>query len=238
MIRTYLLKPRRAQKFLDKHSQRETSLTMTSRYFHVMSPHNDVYQALPFDVFSEINEPLIAAADDADADAEDYRLEKNAFSRFKFSALLLGFLLGFLLQFSILEIDLLAITFWDENLVTKSQTNIVVYSLSWSLFTMAMVIASLRFLRKLVTINYSAVGGCSKDLLEEIVMHMSFCFGVGSYLAWVVTGVLWGIPAQTEYALVMLVVAPFWYKIDVMRSATDSTIIISSIDAEETMTAV
>jgi hypothetical protein len=37
----------------------------------------------------------------------------------------------------------------------------------------------------------------------------------------------------------MLVVAPFWYKIGVMRSATDSTIITSSIETvEETMTAV
>jgi hypothetical protein len=205
MTRTYLLKPPRlAQKFLDNHSQRETSLTMTSPYFHVMSPRDDVYQALTFDFPYETKEPLIAAAGDAHAE-EDHRLEKKTFSRFKFSALLLGFLFGFLLQFSILETDLLGIAFWNENLVTKSKTNIVVYSLFWSFFTVATVMASLRVLRKLVTLNYSAAGGCSEDLLEEIVLHMSFCFGVGIYVAWVLTGVLWDIPAQTEYDLAMLV---------------------------------
>jgi hypothetical protein len=58
--------------------------TMSSRYFHVVSPRNDVSQAIPFEVSCEANEPLIAAAGDADdaveekdAEEEDHRLEKS-----------------------------------------------------------------------------------------------------------------------------------------------------------------
>jgi hypothetical protein len=214
----------------------------------IMSPRYESSQAICFDSSYDANEPLIAAGDvsyeanepliaagDADEGEEDHRLEEKTFSRFKFSALLLGFLVGFFIQFSILETNLLVITLYSENLVTKSKRNIVVFSLLWSFFTAAMVIASLRFLRNLVTITYSAAGGRSRDLLEVTVFHMKYFFGVGHCLAWTI----WGMRAQTEYALAILVVALFWYKIEVMCFATDSNPSSSRRStAEETMTAV
>jgi hypothetical protein len=213
---------------------------MTSRYFPVMSHRDDVYQAIPFEVSYEANEPLIAAAGDADAEEEDHRLVKKAFSRFKFFALLLGLLLGFLLQFLIHETRLLLITFWGGSPVIKTKTIVFVFSLFWCFFTAAMFITCLLFLRKLVTINYSAAGGYSKDLIEGIVLHVDYCFGAGSCLAWNMAGVILGVPAQTECALAMLVVVLFWYKIEMMCFATDSNPPFSPrrSTAEETMTAV
>jgi hypothetical protein len=189
------------------------SHTMTSRYFNVMSPRNDVYQAIPLNLSYGANEPLITAAGDAGAEEEDHRLEKKLFARLKFSALLLRLLLGCFVQLMIIETKMLLFTFWDEHPqhhATKSQTNII-------------VVASLRFLRKLVTSTYSAAGGCSKDLLENIVLHVEYCFGVGTFLAWTIgsiAGAIWGMP--TKCALLMLAVVLLGYKIEMMCSATDS----------------
>jgi hypothetical protein len=189
-----------------------------------MSPHTEVYQAIPFEASYEANEPLIAAGD-AEED-EDHTLEEKAFSRFKFSALLLGLLVGFFIQFSTLGANFLVITLWGEDVVTKSKTDIVVFSLLWSFFTSAMAIVILGFLRNLVTITYSAVGGRSADLLEEMVLHMECRFVVGALvgvcLAWTMTDVLLGMRAQIVYSLVTLVVALVWCKIMMICFATDS----------------
>jgi hypothetical protein len=189
-----------------------------------MSPHTEVYQAIPFEASYEANEPLIAAGD-AEED-EDHRLEEKAFSRFKFSALLLGLLVGFFIQFSTLGANFLVITLWGQDVVTKSKSDIVVFSLLWSFFTSAMAIVILGFLRNLVTITYSAVGGRSADLLEEMVLHMECRFVVGALvgvcLAWTMTDVLLGMRAQIVYSLVTLVVALVWCKIMMMCFATES----------------
>jgi hypothetical protein len=204
-----------------------------------MSPHTEVFQAVPFDASYEANEPLIAAGDVEDE--EDHRLEEKAFSRFKFSALLLGLLVGFFIQFSTLGANFLVITLWGEDVVTKSKTDIVVFSLLWSFFTSAMAIVILGFLRNLVTITYSAVGGRSVDLLEEMVLHMECRFVVGALvgvcLAWTMTDVLLGMRAQIVYSLVTLVVALVWCKIMMMCFATDSKP-TKSARREQTMTVV
>jgi hypothetical protein len=190
----------------------------------------DVYQAIPFDVSYEVsyeaNEPLIIAAGDAGAeeeDGEDHRLEENAFSRFELSALLLGFLHAvFFMKLSVTGANLLVITLFGEDLATRSMTNVAVFSLFWSFFTGAMAIASLGFLRNLVIITYSAVGGRSEYLLEEMILRMEYSFFVGGCLACFMTGVLLrDIRAQTGCFLVMLVVALFVYKIIEMCFAKD-----------------
>jgi hypothetical protein len=66
-----------------------------------MSPRNEVFQAIPFDASSDANEPLIAAGD---AEEKDHRLQEKVVSRFKFSSLLLGLLVGFFSQFSALVV--------------------------------------------------------------------------------------------------------------------------------------
>jgi hypothetical protein len=187
-----------------------------------MSPHSEIFQAIPFDASSDASEPLIASGD---AEEEDHRLEEKAFSRFKFSSLVLGLLVGFFIQFSTLGANFLVITIWGTAVVTKSQTDIVVFSLMWSIFTSSMAIVILGFLRNLVTITYSAVAGRSKDLLEEMVLHMECRFVVGALygicFAWTLTDILLGMRAQIVYSLVTLVVALFWCKIMMMCFTED-----------------
>lgn len=164
-----------------------------------MTPHKDVFQAIPFNASNDANAPLIVAVGDAE-EGEDRQLEAKAFSSFKFSALLLGLFLGFFSQFSILGALLSLIAFWDEDI---SMTNIVVFSLLSSFFVMGMAIAVLGFLRNLVTITYSAAGGRSKDMVEEMVMHMEYYFCAGVCLAWTMTLLLLGTRAQIVVSLVL-----------------------------------
>jgi hypothetical protein len=202
----------------------------------IMSPRNEVITAIPFHDSYEINKSLIPTGD---AEEEDRRLEEEEFSRCKISALLLGLLVGYFIQFSIVGAHLLVvITLSGEDLVAKSKANIVVFSLFRSFFTAAVVIANLIFIRYLVRTmtTYSTVGGRSEDMIEEMVWRIRF--GVGVSLTWTTTGALLGMWAQTGVSLVMLVVALVWCKIVVMHFATDNKPSSSrQSSADEIMTA-
>jgi hypothetical protein len=159
---------------------------------------------------------------------EDHRLQEKALSRFKFSSLLLGLIVGFFYQFSTLGIKYLVITIWGEDLGTKSMADLFVIILLCSFFYSASVFVILRFLRNLVAITYSASRGRSKDLLEEIVLHMDSGFVVGTLvgisLFWTMAAVLWGTRAHIMpmYSLVSLLVgAFFWRKIMIMYFTTN-----------------
>jgi hypothetical protein len=195
-----------------------------------MSPHG--FQAISFDggTSYEANEPLIVAAGDA-AEEEGHRLEQKAFSRVKFSALLYGLLAGFGMQFSIVGAHS------GEDLATNSKTKFVVFYLLWSFFAAAIAISNLRFLHNFVAITYWTVEGRSKDLVEEMVLHiLHIRFSVGVCLAWTTTGAILGMRTQTGYTLAILVAALISSKILVMYA--DSKLSSSRRStAKESMTA-
>jgi hypothetical protein len=185
----------------------------------MMSPLNEVFEAIPFDVSSDATKPLIAAGD---AEDEDERLDEKSFSSFNLSSLLLGFFVGFFIQFSTLGAECLAV--WGKYFVLKSETDVAVFSLLWSLFTSAMPVLILVFIRNLVTIPYSAGRG-SEELLEDMILQLECRFGVGVLagfcIAWTVTDVLLGMRSQVAYCLVPVVGALFWYAF-MMASAAES----------------
>jgi hypothetical protein len=192
-----------------------------------MSPRNEVFQAIPpFDASFDVNVPLIAAA--GYAEEEDHRLEEKAFSRFKFSSLLIGMLVGFAFsQFFILGVDFLVYTIWGEDVATKSTTDTFVVSFLCSFFFFVVEFVILGFLRNLVATTYSASRGRSKELPEVIVLHMDFGFFVGTLvsigLAWTMEAVLWATRAQIMpmYSLVTLLVgAFFWRKMIIKPSSS------------------
>jgi hypothetical protein len=187
-----------------------------------MSSRNEVvFQAIPFDASSsDANEPLIAAGDGED---EDHRLDEKAFSRFKFSSLLIGMLVGFAFSpLFILGVHIWVITVGGEDVDTKSKTDIIVLGLLCSCFYAAFAFVILGFLRILVAITYSAIGGRSKELLDEIVVYMEYRFVVGAHVG--TSLVAWTMPAlfsSTQTSIVYsfvgpLVVAFFYCKIRMM----------------------
>jgi hypothetical protein len=128
-----------------------------------------VFLAVPFDATSDADKPLLELTP-ADGDDEvvssSPALDDRVFGKFKLSSLILGLLIGFFIQFSTLGANFLVITIWGEDVITKSKTDIVMFSLLWSFFTSAMAIIILSFLRNLVTITFNAISSQSQDLLE------------------------------------------------------------------------
>jgi hypothetical protein len=189
-----------------------------------MSHRNEVFQAIPFEASSDVNEPLIAAGDAEEE--EDRRLQEKVVSRFKFSSLLLGLLVGFFCQFFALEVNGLVITIWGEDAASQSVSVFFVV-----FFFLAISYVILGFLRNWVAITYSAIGGRSKDFPEEMVLliedHYDTGALVGIGLVWAMTAVRLGLRAQTVYSLVALLVALFWCKVYFQKY---QAVILSPID--------
>jgi hypothetical protein len=188
-----------------------------------MSPRNEVFQAIPFDASSDADEPLIATGD---AEEEENRLEGKALSRIKFSSVLLGLFVGFFCQFITLGATFLLITIWGEDVVTKSKTGIFVFSLLCSFLFLSIVFVISGFLRNRVAITYSAMGGRSEEVLDEMVLHVENISIVGVLvglsLACTMAAVLLGMRAQTVFCAVALLVGAFFCrKIMMMRFATN-----------------
>jgi hypothetical protein len=193
----------------------------------VMSPRNEVFQAVTFDgATSDAKEPLIAAGD---AEDEDQGLEERGgdeggrtLSSFKALFSALGIAHGFLFTVCVPpEANSLVIYF-----EMKSNTNIIAFSLLWSLFTaMAAVGLNWEFIRYLETIAYSAVGGRSGELRENAVLQLECHFGVGvlaglCLASWTIMDAFMGTRAHVECTSAIMMFAFIWYKVT-MASATD-----------------
>ena len=185
----------------------------------MMSPRNEVFQAVPFDgANSDAKEPLIATGDTEEEEEKGHRLEEEAISRFKLSssALLLGLLVG---SFIALGVDCMA-----SHFVMKSNTDVIVVTLLCSLFTvLPPFILIWKFIPYLVTITYSAVGGSSKEPFEDTVLQLQCSSCVGVLTGICLVSIIMDVPgvhvAVSPFAI--MVYAFIWYK-EAMASATDS----------------
>jgi hypothetical protein len=75
----------------------------------------------------------------------------------------------------------------------------------------------LEFIRNLVTITFSAVGGSSEELLDDMILQLDRQFGVGvlavSCLACILRDILLGTRLHVvEYTFVIMVFAVIWCK--------------------------
>jgi hypothetical protein len=93
---------------------------------------------------------------------------------------------------------------------------------------LAIVFVILGFLHNLLAITYSAIGGRSTHLLEEIVLYMDYGFVTGTLvgvnLFWTMEAVLWCVRAHImpmSSLVMVLVVAFLWRKIMIMYLTTN-----------------
>jgi hypothetical protein len=143
------------------------------------------------------------------------------FGVFKNHSLMLGLLVGFFVQFSTLGANFLVIVLWENDLIHKSKSEIVMLSLVWSAFTSFMAILTLGFLRSVVTIVFraSVPRDCidREAILEEVVLHLECRFVVGALvgvcMAWTATDVLLGMNIQIIFSLATLAVSLLWCKL-------------------------
>jgi hypothetical protein len=189
-----------------------------------MSPRNEVFQAVPFDgATSDAKEPLIATGDAEEKD--QHGLEERDLFSFQLSSLLLGLLVGFLIQFaSLVGAHYVVIHFGMKSntdivgFILLWRTDVIVFSLLWSLFTVvAPLVLIWEFIRNL---------GRSKELLEDTVLRLEcrFCVGAvaGICLAWTIMDVLMSTRVHVVgYPFAIIVFAFILYD-GTMASATDS----------------
>jgi hypothetical protein len=146
-------------------------------------------------------------------------------SQINSSSLCLGVMIGLFIQFSTLGANFLVLSIWGSEIVNKTKTEIVVFSLLWSLCTSGMAVAVLIFLRKLVSTTYSALSGHKsentdsgkiEDVIDEMIAQVECRFIVGSLVgvcvAWSITDYLLGMREQIVYSIATLIVALIWCK--------------------------
>jgi hypothetical protein len=202
----------------------------------IMSPRNEVFQAAaPFDTYSDAKEPLIATGADANAEKEEQGLEGRALSSFRLSSLFLGLLIGFFFQVSALGAGSMVMGNWwvigGKDFVIKSNIDFVGFSILWNLFTLATLILIFAFIGNLVTITYSAVGGRSKELLDDMIWELHCHFGVGT-----VAGVClaWAFMDLSLCSLAIMVVVLIWYKVTIASVANSKPSSTRPSTAEQT----
>jgi hypothetical protein len=213
-----------------------TYLSITEKMTMSSSRKQEIFQAIPLaDASSSYDakyEPLIVRRQKA---ADTARLDDFLFARFKMSALLMGVLVGFFIQFSTLGANFLVINIWGEDILNKSRNDIVVFSLVWSFFTSAMAIIILAFLRNIVSIAYLSVMKKSQEMVEELVLHLECRFVVGALIgvctAWTITDALMGMQAQIVYSMATLAIALIWCRI-MMACVGNSRLSLDDDDEE------
>lgn len=154
-------------------------------------------------------------------DQSERELATPLVGTFKNHSLSLGLLIGFFVQFSTLGANFLILALWGDDIVNKSQSQIVVLSAVWSAFTSFMAILTLGFLRSVITITLrtSLPRNCinGEAILEEIVLHLEYHFVMGALvgvcLAWTVTDILLGMNIQIIFSLITMVVSLLWCKL-------------------------
>jgi hypothetical protein len=176
-----------------------------------MFPRNEVFQAVPFDcATSDAKEPLIATGN---AEEEDSGLEERALWSFKLklSSLLLGLLAGFFFMFA----TALGASFLVIYFEVKSNTTVIVFRLLTGLFT---VVAPYFLLLEFLMITFSAVGGSSEELRDDMILQ----FLAGICLACILMDVLLGTRVHVvEDTFLIIAFVVIWYKVKT-ASATDS----------------
>jgi uncharacterized membrane-anchored protein YitT (DUF2179 family) len=184
-----------------------------------MSPCNEVYQAVPFDgATSDAEEALIAAGGDAEEEEDQQgRLEERTFARLLLASLLFGLLMGifFMVTADLLGANCLAVYF-----EMKSNTDFIVFSLLWNLFTLVaplvLILVSIR--------NWGHSEALREDMITQLECHFGVGVYAGIYLAYILMDDLLGNPAHVvEYTFVSMVVAFIWYKVMMASSATDTS---------------
>ena len=71
----------------------------------------------------------------ASSSTQDTNTTMPLFGAFKNHSLIIGLLVGFFVQFSTLGANFLVIALWENDLMSRSKTEIVILSLVWSAFT-------------------------------------------------------------------------------------------------------
>jgi F0F1-type ATP synthase assembly protein I len=140
--------------------------------------------------------------------------------KFNMCCLIVGLLIGFLVQEATLAANVVILEVWGEEFAHSSRSQIILFSLAWSFVTSALAIIMLGFLRALVSNFYLSLPAEARssehaeNLHNDMVENLEVLFVIGALvgvsLAWVVTDMFLGMKPQVNISLVTLGMALLW----------------------------
>lgn len=164
------------------------------------------------------------------------------YQSFHTSTLILGFMVGVIIQLSTMGANFLIMTVYGDDAISSTK-DIIIFSLIWSTVTSTMAFFILGFIRNLLKAGYrnmtSANGdeeaGISEEL-DDIILNVECRFVVGAMmgvcLSWTVTDIFLGLNVQVMYSLITLTIALFWchMMLRCFSSGKTTTYLTKSID--------
>lgn len=194
-----------------------------------------------------MDEPLLPKdnVNDIEEDAGSRNNETTSsswlFRRFQRSSLVLGLLMGFLIQFSTLGANSLAAVIWGKDVVLHSSArmDVLVFSTAWSVVTSVMAVIMLAVIRNLVSMTHRAFANDDNNTastltinIDDWLMQLECRYVVGALvgvcLAWSWTDLLLGQTLQMIYSSLILVGALVWCRLMVVLNSSSSTTSTSS----------
>jgi hypothetical protein len=151
------------------------------------------------------------------ATADDERVYMPLLGRFKFCCLCLGLLVGFFIYLSTLGAEFVAVMLWGREILSKSNNELIMFSLGWNLITTMIALLVLTALRRLViAVAYPAFSPNVNvdDVVSELLSYLEGRFAVGALvgicLCWNITNFILGMRPQIIQSCVILAVACMW----------------------------
>lgn len=173
---------------------------------------------------------------------EDNRIYMPLLGKFKFCSLLLGLLVGFFIYLSTLGAEFVAVMLWGRDILTKTNNELILFSLGWNLITTFIALLILTTLRRMImAVTYPALNERRVDaeaVVAELLSYLEGRFAVGALvgicLSWNVTNMVLGMRPQIIQSCVILAVACMWCRLTlVLLGQPESGLIYDTIEQDQ-----
>jgi len=156
---------------------------------------------------------------------EAVRFHMPSLGQFKTCGLLIGLLVGFFIYLSTLGAEFVAVMLWGRDILDKTNSELVVFSLGWNLVTTCIALVVLTSLRRLVSAVFTAAmkhhsaetAEDHDDILAELLSYLEGRFAIGALVgicvSWNVTNMVLGMRPQVISSCIILAVACLWCKV-------------------------
>ena len=164
--------------------------------------------------------------------------------QFKACGLILGFLVGLFIYLSTLGAEFVAVMMWGKGILSKTNHELIMFSLAWNLATTFLALIILTCLRRLViTVFSTAVTHRSEqnadDLSSELLSYLEGRFAVGALVgicvAWNATNFVVGMRPQIIQSCVILAVACLWCRVTLILLGAPTEALIYEDNEVETV---
>ncbi|CAB9524444.1 expressed unknown protein [Seminavis robusta] len=181
---------------------------------------------------------------DSSAPTSEERFHMPQLGRFKVCSILLGFLVGVFIYLSTLGAEFIAVMLWGKEILAKTNSELVFFSLSWNLATTIIALVILSTLRRLVASVFLSVVGRSRtsenaeDVLAELLSYLEGRFAVGALvgicISWNITNIVLGMRPQLMQSCIIMAVACLWCRVTLtLLGQTDHALIYDRSEEEE-----